>query len=147
MSLGFGAGCASFSDLGISRYYCWGEWECAVGSPESPAIVPTLVVTNFTEARTPSISVGRGAACLVSRGNLYCWGADLLGGCNAIPTLMFPEYTDIESVRLGDGYGCFKRSIGALYCWGSNADGRLGVGEVDSGSRPPQQVVFNEPAE
>jgi alpha-tubulin suppressor-like RCC1 family protein len=48
---------------------------------------------------------------------------------------------DVGSVAIGTGHGCALTDARELYCWGSNAEGQVGVGNVHRGEfSVPQRV-------
>ncbi len=133
LSLGGEYGCA-LSAAGDVR--CWGrndEGQLGVGeygdrqAPSAAALPSTI----------DRVSAGSGHACAVSRlGELYCWGLNSerqLGhedtrDNQATPWLV-DDVQDWSAVSAGDGHTCGIRAGGALYCWGRNTQGQLGLGD------------------
>lgn len=73
-------------------------------------------------------------------GSLWCWGTNLFGqlgvgdltACTTDPCdspVRVGTDTDWVSVATGRRHTCAIRSDGSLWCWGSNHDGRLGLGD------------------
>jgi RHS repeat-associated protein len=68
-------------------------------------------------------------------GKTYCWGRNTYGRVGQ--TTINAEYLapiqidgdpGFQSLALGDNHNCGITSAGALYCWGLNEDGQLGIG-------------------
>lgn len=67
---------------------------------------------------------------------MYCWGNDSFGqlgdgGLNefkSTPVLVAGNVVDWLAVTVGDSHTCGLRMTGQLYCWGSDAHGKLGDG-------------------
>jgi alpha-tubulin suppressor-like RCC1 family protein len=82
---------------------------------------------------------------------LYCWGTNAAGGLGvgdtmerAAPTHVVALGDGWQDVRGGgggsEGFACGIHE-GAVYCWGTNGDGQLGVGNLMS-STTPQLVAL-----
>jgi alpha-tubulin suppressor-like RCC1 family protein len=97
----------------------------------------------------PIVSVGAGGrhTCAVQQdGALFCWGdnqAGQLGTGSAGPTAdrATPQRVDVPGsswaeVAAGDAHTCAIDTNGALFCWGQNFDGQLGVGDSIDRSLP-----------
>lgn len=98
------------------------------------------------EAGTPALSViptnafdtldgGRDHACgLGSGGQAYCWGRNQYGqlgdstaAATATPVaVLHPTGVTFDRITAGGAHTCALTSAGQAYCWGHNADGRLG---------------------
>lgn len=85
------------------------------------------------------VAVGGMHTCAVGGGRLSCFGAANIGqlglGPDPIPTHVptpVDDATDWAKVYAGNGSSCGLKSDGRLYCWGYNADGRLGVGDTET---------------
>ena len=50
------------------------------------------------------------------------------------------EATSYERIALGRGFGCILGGNGEVYCWGDNEHGQLGIGTLESLSRPGRKV-------
>ncbi len=81
------------------------------------------------------VSAGRYHACAIStEGKLYCWGANSSGQLGfvssgaliSIPTQV-GKVSTWKAVATGYSYTCAIQGTGALYCWGENSEGQLGV--------------------
>jgi len=99
--------------------------------------------TNWT-----AISVYGIGACGVAGGNLYCWGHNGYGqlGLGNVTTFYTPQqvgalsnWTQIVTKHGMSGAESCGIAGGALYCWGYNGYGQLGLGNVTT-FYTPQQV-------
>jgi cysteine-rich repeat protein len=90
------------------------------------------------------VAAGGDHTCVVTYdGRVRCWGEGDLGrtgqlaeidiGDDELPTagVDLPFDSRVTAIGLGDGYGCALLSNGSVACWGSNAKGRLGVGNTE----------------
>ena len=85
-------------------------------------------------------------------GALYCWGDNSSGqlgngtttnsttpvavlGGTAFPTSA-PNAAIVSALTAGASHTCIVSTIGAAYCWGSNASGQLGNGTTTNGATP-----------
>jgi alpha-tubulin suppressor-like RCC1 family protein len=96
---------------------------------------------------------GQGHSCaLKQQGSLWCWGANTasqtdegypLGTADVTRALMprqVGEKSEWLSVATDTFHSCGLERGGALWCWGRNQEGQLGLG--DDQSRPePQRVA------
>jgi len=85
-------------------------------------------------------SIGENHACAIDAdGQLYCWGNPNQGrlGIEAlqwnspnvyVPTIV-PDVTEVVSVAVGIYHTCVVNTDGALFCWGGNSYGQLGIGD------------------
>lgn len=98
------------------------------------------------------ISVGRLTTCgLAADGMGYCWGLNQRGtvGAAQIPVnaqVDTPTRVDglgtIKSISAGWTHACAIRANGEAWCWGSNGEGQLGTGVVDTNShRSAERVI------
>ncbi len=83
-----------------------------------------------------SLAVGEYHACArKSSGTLHCWGYNTYGQVGAGPgsawaieiATAVPGLSNITQVAVGNSHTCATSATGALYCWGSNSSGQIGV--------------------
>lgn len=118
---------------------------CALLSACTDQLTPTAAPAGAEEAG-PSLTVipttafvtmegGNAHACgLTSGGQAVCWGRNAygqLGDSTAAATLvpvnvLHPTGVTFDSITGGGLHTCALTSAGQAYCWGHNADGRLG---------------------
>ena len=121
--------------------WCWGEnGERQLGNPDLDAD-QTRPLRVGTWNDWAEVSAGQGHTCGIRvGGSLYCWGRNAQGqlglGANAPiqlgePTLV-NDTADWTQVAADQRITCGIQAPGALYCWGDNTDGQLGVGDLDA---------------
>lgn len=124
--------------LGIDSYP-----ESYVSWPqESAAVLPTsLYADHFDSATTHACSIA-------DDGELYCWGDNgqgQLGASNASQFSSEPLHVPLDSrptaVSVGEGFSCALTENKNVYCWGTNAQGQLGVTSPDT--HEPQHAFSN----
>jgi alpha-tubulin suppressor-like RCC1 family protein/uncharacterized protein YjdB len=100
--------------------------------------------------RFSSLSAGVDFTCGVTPvGTAYCWGRNEGGSLGngsgqnqTIPAeVSLPLGVRFDSVSAGQDHACGLTSDGSLYCWGSNAKGQLGTGDVAARSTPAAVVA------
>lgn len=124
ISAGGSATCGVASDR---KLRCWGAQLGAANK------VPTPVDTATDWAM---VRVGSSHACAIkTTGALYCWGVNQWGQVgtgtvtNNVTTLQqVGSATDWAAVDVGGGFTCARKTSGAIYCFGTNANGELGAG-------------------
>ena len=114
---------------------CWGEnGQGQLGLGDTGDRTEPARVAPGTTWRAAALGV-RHSCAIRSDGSLWCWGAndeaqlglgDRLARGN-LP-LQVEAASDWVAIAAGDKHSCGIRSGGALYCWGSNADGQIGLG-------------------
>ncbi len=131
---------------------CWGahtEGQLGVsggGDRQQPNRVepePSPLAVGWTD-----ISAGALHTCGVHEGTLYCWGSNLgmaLGTAEVATTTNVPTLVleNVETVSAGDDFTCAIDNVGALYCWGRDDAGRLGLGRIGD-QATPARVCFSE---
>jgi alpha-tubulin suppressor-like RCC1 family protein len=139
--------------------YCWGNGSDGVlgDGSESGSAVPVAVAAGGVLAgkALTGVSAGDGfsACALDSAGAAYCWGLNHYGqlGDDSRQTSLVPVAVDtggvlagvsLAQVSAGGGGACALGTTGALYCWGYNADGELGI---DRTGTPRQVPVLTGP--
>jgi alpha-tubulin suppressor-like RCC1 family protein len=131
--------------------YCWGynvEGECAAGATSSFVSTPTPIAGAL--AFTQLAVGGKGVCGIATDGSIYCWGVNDGGAtdacCNAIAVVTpnkvpLPGGAIPASVSGGSLPSCAVSTAGAVYCWGTNRLGAMGLGNaVDNGPWTPTLV-------
>jgi alpha-tubulin suppressor-like RCC1 family protein len=127
---------------------CWGRDDYGQAGGIPTPDVPTELASGFTD--WIALDAGSAFTCGIrgtaGAGRLYCWGDDAnhqLGdgaGDQSGPTPRevgttdgVDRFDDFVEVSAGGIHACALRASGALYCFGSGGNGRLGNnGTVDS---------------
>jgi alpha-tubulin suppressor-like RCC1 family protein len=130
--------------------WCWGRngsGRLGVGDT-GHRVVPTRVGVATTWS---SVTAGMAHACgLRTDGTLWCWGENgagqlgVGGGAssqNAPVQVTAPASTGWTSVTAGTRFTCATRTGGALYCWGENNIGQLGINSTINQNAPAQVGV------
>jgi alpha-tubulin suppressor-like RCC1 family protein len=135
--------CATRSDATL---WCWGynaDGELGLGSITDGQDEPQQVTTPASTGWT-GIAAGAFHTCATrSDTTLWCWGTNGLGelGLGSIDDqdqpqqVTTPASTGWTGIAAGAFHTCATR-IHALWCWGYNTDGELGIGGTTNQDRP-----------
>jgi alpha-tubulin suppressor-like RCC1 family protein len=119
---------------------CWGAGGSGqLGDGGTTSTGSAVVVTGLS-AR--ALELGSAHSCaLTTTGELRCWGANLSGQLGdgsrtdrTLPVLTTRDAAsfcgggEFSSPSVADAQTCAVRTDGTLACWGSDAEGRLGIG-------------------
>jgi hypothetical protein len=140
---GFGTSCAVLKGGAVR---CWGRNDegqlglgntTAVGDNEAPDAVPPISLGG----EAVQIAANSFHVCaLLAGGNVRCWGRNEAGqlglghtltiGDDELPSSTSPVRLGGQATQVvvGSGHSCALLEGGAVRCWGSNGDGRLGLG-------------------
>jgi alpha-tubulin suppressor-like RCC1 family protein len=154
VSLGYRFVCARTLSGGVQ---CWGRG--SVGQLGNNAGTSSLTPVDVygLASGVSTLSAGSAHACAVKTdGRLMCWGSNQYGelGNGAAGTYLVkpmfactnttsctPHFSDVAQVSAGTNVTCAVKNDGALYCWGSNIYGRLGLGQGETQHELPQLVT------
>lgn len=144
------------NDVGTAdqRLYCWGDnsyGQLGINST-TPATTPATTPTPVDpDSRWMAVATGVYHSCAIkisvstTSGSLWCWGANgygQIGVPSPAGNFLFPTPVgadaDWESVSSGDHHICAVKVGGALWCWGNNTYGQVGVGTHDVEIAPIQ---------
>lgn len=114
------------------RVACWG-----LGFTSVPTDVAGL--TGVTQVAIASTRI-----CALSNGRVRCAARD-----PGVPVGSFVDMglESIVQISAGNGQACAVRSDGALFCWGSNNAGQLGIGASSNPIETPQRTLAENVAE
>jgi alpha-tubulin suppressor-like RCC1 family protein len=124
---------------------CWGlnaAGQLGDGGSGTTVLQPTAVTGEHSFSR---IGVGSNHTCAVTpAGAGYCWGINFSGqlGINDVATTLATVPTAVVGPQIwadidgGDGASCGLTTNGAVYCWGSNTAGQLGLGQTGGAATP-----------
>ena len=143
VSLGNYHTCATTS---LGALYCWGYGgDGQLGlDDDSGRSAPTLVAAPATGTWVTVTAGERHTCATTSLGALYCWGLNVSGQLGLNDTtvrdqpamLSAPATGTWATVDAGDGSTCATTSLGALYCWGVNNTGQLGLDDATDRDQP-----------
>ena len=117
--------------------------------PPGPDAGPVDAGTALPLAAT--LSVGFATTCVTSQaGALYCFGDNAFGQLGIGDTLQHggPMFLDAGAIRWvsvapGDRHTCALATNADAFCWGDNAEGALGTGELAPHLSPVQVLGSN----
>ncbi|MDQ3367628.1 MAG: hypothetical protein M3680_19580 [Myxococcota bacterium] len=120
--------------------HCWGRNEARLGNGSTAASSTPVAVAIPSGRVVTSIDAGRDFACATTGAGDYCWGSNVHGqlGSNTAAGSQ-PSATPVAIAAAGTGYAEVSASDGdhacaittardAVYCWGRNHVGQLGIG-------------------
>lgn len=128
--------CAARADGSL---WCWGYnqyGQLGTGDQRGRSLPAQLDFADLGAGVT-TVSGGATHTCAVKTdGSLWCWGGNQYGQLGtgdreASPTPMqvaFPSGNTVAQVYAGGSHTCARTSNSALWCWGANDSGQLGVG-------------------
>lgn len=138
------------------RAYCWGDnsdGELGIGSIGGSRPLPTPVASGLSFV---DIAAGTDFTCAIGQsGTGYCWGSDANGKLGDAATVRDPStpwpifiHPDFEAMltRIDAGWhhACAVDTRKRAWCWGTEADGRLGNGFTSDFAPAPVQVIMTE---
>jgi alpha-tubulin suppressor-like RCC1 family protein len=117
-----------------------------IGLPEDPnTSQPIALVLPVATG----LAVGSRHACVISAGQVSCWGNNTAGALGAHRACMgedcvlapdiLPTLPPIRAIVAGTDFTCATTMDGTVMCWGQNANGELG-GSLVSALDPPKPV-------
>ncbi len=112
--------------VATGRVFCWGAsapW--SAGPSEVAGLAPA-----------GDISVGGGTVCAVSGAGVVCYGRDFITGGSSGTTTSYTIPGGAHQVTVGSSHACAVASDRAVYCWGDNDSGQLGIGTVTDRASP-----------
>ena len=152
ISGGNGHTCAIDNNTGNRKAYCWGSGSFGqIGDGETSSKRSAVSTNNVGgSGYLDKISLGSNFSCSVnSLGDGYCWGQNNKGqiGQNVIntgyssPKILLrnniPNGTNFKQIDTGSDFACSIMTDDAIYCWGNNLSGQIGINTFsDSVSLP-----------
>lgn len=153
ISAGWHHACVLFDD---QRARCWGRndhGQLGQGNTEDYGDDPgeTLnVLPDLPLEHVVAISAGVSNTCAivatsVASGTVHCWGSDIGGAIGDQASGDFGDDEPVDASRevplpdwatavaAGDGVNCALLRDGSVRCWGSNAFGTRGIGDIPCG--------------
>ncbi|MFN0247342.1 MAG: RCC1 domain-containing protein [Kofleriaceae bacterium] len=109
------------------------------------------VSTEVGEQARSMFDVGEQFACAIRSGDVYCWGERGQGqdGVGSGPPMLVPVRVsgipDAVQVAVTRYHACLLSTVGTVWCWGGDENGRLGnlpsARRVPGGNATPPAVV------
>ena len=133
------------------RLYCWGRNDHGQLGDGTTTDRSTPVEVSGAATDWAAVSTGARHTCAVkTSGRLFCWGGDARGrlgnggavtGDKPTPVEVAGGATDWAQVGAGTTDTCAVKTSGRMFCWGSDADGRLGNGGANVDRAAPVEVA------
>lgn len=153
--------CATASSGSQPRAYCWGRGDMGAlgdGSQDGDQVEKTPVAVNDGEGFS-YVTTGSEFSCAIDADQqLFCWGLndsyqigqqdpDMFS--NPQNVQLADEVDAVEQVDTGAAHACAITDEAALYCWGVNNSGQVGVASEELFFEPtevhwPYAEVFGE---
>jgi alpha-tubulin suppressor-like RCC1 family protein len=139
--------------------YCWGEGsvgQLGNGRNQNFATPVAVSTSGVLAGKTvTAISVGYRYACAIASGDVYCWGYNLqgqLGNSSKISSNVPVAVTKsdglagktVTALIASYNHTCAIAS-GAVFCWGSNESGQLGIQVAKDFFGEYVQTIFTSP--
>ncbi len=131
---------------------CWGANDDYQLGNGTNALKTVPFPVEGLDSGMAAISAGDSHSCAINgAGAALCWG-DNTGGQLGFPTSLGyqprpKEVTGLTSgmaaIAAGQLHTCALTAAGAMFCWGSNSDGRLGDGTTDNRLTPAQVLELS----
>jgi alpha-tubulin suppressor-like RCC1 family protein len=128
--------------------YCWGYngyGQIGLGGTVTTAQYVPYYIFGDTNFPVTAVALNHQSICAIKQGGLFCAGYNVygqLGVGDATQRYLFTAVsgmginTNVTSVVIAStGYVCAIQSA-ALYCWGYNANGELGLGDATNRTTP-----------
>jgi alpha-tubulin suppressor-like RCC1 family protein len=159
--------------LGNGTLKCWGDGDdgrLGYGDTTSRGdglgeMGDALPAVDLGAGRTATaVALGTSFTCaLLDNGRVKCWGANTLGqlGYGDTTARLAPPVASVDlgfqivntrpvartavAIAAAGAHACAILSNGAVKCWGSNFDGRLGYGDTDNRGDGPGEMSENLP--
>lgn len=129
--------------LSDGRLYCWGSGgEGQLGNGGAQEARPRRI---GVDGDWLEVTAGASHSCaLRGAGVLFCFGTDsdgrlgdgMAANSRATPVMVAnPPGGAVRwlEVAAGASHSCGRSSTGAVYCWGDDGEGQLGIGPIDGG--------------
>lgn len=135
-----------------NQAYCWGSNLAGqVGNGTSGSNLNTpQAVSNMTSGVTAISAAGAGGlaqTCAIKDGAAYCWGDNSSGqlgigntsGPYNTPQAVSNMTSGVSAIQTAYQFSCGVKN-GAVYCWGDNSSGKLGIGTTGGSYNSPQAI-------
>ena len=128
---------------------CWGANDGArIGSGDDKTVIIASPAGVQGLKDATAIAVGGEQACAVRQGGTaVCWGLNSNGSVGdgtaskrAAPVAVKGGLTNVAEIVAGGATTCARTTTGAVYCWGRNNSGQVGIGSTGDSQPSPQKV-------
>ena len=125
--------------------WCWGDNRAGqLGDGTTTTRRVPVAVSGLGGSVVVALAASWGHTCAVtSAGAALCWGSNAYGQLGdgtttdrLTPVVVTGLESGVTAVAAGPAHSCAVTSAGAVWCWGSNADGRLGNGTTTDALTP-----------
>ena len=150
VAVGDAYACAAATDA----IECWGNNTSNRLGQAGATQTRVPVAVQAVNGTITSLSLGSSHACAIVDGGARCWGSNLFGELG-VPGIsgqsegaVTPTGLDSGVTSLGAGFGitCAVQDE-ALFCWGQNSQGQLGIGSTEAFTLPQPVDVGGPVAE
>lgn len=135
------------------KAWCWGgNANGQLGIGVFGASIPTPQPVDQSAGQLfKGLSTGANHTCAIDYpGNVWCWGKNGNGElgtgdtvAHSAPVMAVAGGKTFVSIAAGDGFTCaIEELVGAVYCWGNNAHGQLGLNDTVERKSPTQLAYF-----
>jgi alpha-tubulin suppressor-like RCC1 family protein len=148
LAAGTDRSCAVSSSGGA---YCWGDSSGgALGNSRALSSPSPVQVRNLTSGVSVLSTTGNSyhTCSITGNGAARCWGDNSNGQLgngtalsSTVPSSVLGLGSGTAAISTGSFHTCALRTVGDVYCWGTNSHGRLGDGGVASIAYSPRAVV------
>ncbi len=128
--------------------FCWGlNTDGELGDGTTTQRTSPVEAGSFTDAT--QVATGYMHSCALSGGQVYCWGDNSRGQLgdgttrqrnNPVLVQGLLAGRTVTAIAAGAAHTCAVAD-GAVYCWGSNVSGQLGIDSSGSGTNSSLPVV------
>jgi Regulator of chromosome condensation (RCC1) repeat len=117
--------------------YCWGYNAGYFIQPTGGAVPFATKITTALNGPAltgvTQVSVGNAHACVLTNGKVRCWGQTGTAPAEAYPAVDIVLPGTVLKIVAGYSVSCALTTTdaegGAVYCWGDNNGGKLGIGD------------------
>merc|ERR1719469_1362884 len=136
------------------KWYSWGlnnNGQLMAGRADLEMINPLFSSDIPYDKNIKEIALGAFHCCAIIQNSLFCWGGNEYGQLGIDSRVMHKTKKPVDfgtplqtsNVVLGSFHTCSVMSDLALYCWGFNGKGQLGIGDFKT-MQLPAKVPLGE---
>lgn len=152
----FAAGPSHACAVAGGRLHCWGtnaKGVLGTGVPDTALLPTPVLIATDGGAYPQQLALSASVSCArMTDGTVHCAGDDAVA--RGAPGSVSPRFVHVTALsQRAVAVASSLRSVcalvqgGSVMCWGSNANGELGLGTRDADPHPtPSAVVFQDPS-